>query len=200
MLAVPAATLLHELGHYTVFRAFAFAGVKFHYSSVGFLHGDEFQQYLRSGEFAAATAIAPRWQVALGEAAGPIVSIAILWLAVLHVFRSEHRQPLIVATGLFSSVRFYAALVAGAVLVLRWVLHKGGLPGANVDEVNAALSFGVSPLLAIIAALVLVVAGVLMLVRRLPRNERFAPLGWLSLGTVIGATGYFLFLGPLMLP
>jgi hypothetical protein len=60
MLAVPAATLLHELGHYTVYRAFAFSGVKLHYYSVGFLDDDRLLQYLRSGEFAAATAIAPR--------------------------------------------------------------------------------------------------------------------------------------------
>ena len=85
--------------------------------------------------------------MALGEAAGPIVSIAILWLAVLHVRRREHSQPLIVAMGLFSSMRFHVPLVTGAVLVLRWVLHKPGLPGTNVDEFNAALAFGVSPLL-----------------------------------------------------
>jgi hypothetical protein len=184
-LAVPASTLLHELGHYAIYRFFGAPQLELHYSSISFDR---------------AAAGLPGWQVALSEVAGPMVSVVILWLAVWFARRLS-ANPLVVAMGLVSSLRFYAPFAVGALLILRWALHsRGGALGTNVDEFNAALAAGVPPLLVIAPAVVIVAAGDAMLLRSLPKGRRLMPLIWLAAGTVIGFVGYFRYLGPWVLP
>jgi hypothetical protein len=198
-LAVPVGTLLHELGHYSVGRAFSLPGPTLHYSSVSFIGEEQFLNAVRAGHLAAAAAMFPGWQVALDSAAGPIVSIVILWLAVLFT-RREHLHPFVVALGSFSALRFNAPFLAGSVMMLRWFLRRQGFPAANVDEINAALSAGISPGLAVTAVLIIVFLGVFKLLERLPGNGRLASLVWLAAGIAAGSAAYFLYLGPLLLP
>jgi hypothetical protein len=158
--------------------------LELHYSSVSFNR---------------AAAMLPGWEVVWSEAAGPAVSIVILWLAVWFTRRSLRVNPLVVAMGLVSSLRFFTPLLVGGLLIIRLASRSRGVLGANVDEYNAALAAGMPPLLLIVPTLAIVAVGDALLLRSLPQGQRLWPLVWLAAGTAVGSIAYF-YLGPLVSP
>lgn len=88
-IAAPLSVIFHELGHLLTYRAFGINDAAMEGSSVSLGKGDAFWQYVRAENFAAAADIYPLWQVALGAAAGPIVSVVIILACCLIAARKK---------------------------------------------------------------------------------------------------------------
>ena len=193
LIAFPAVVLLHELGHYFVFRAFGFPGTVLHYASADFTGSMEFERRLLIGDPAGAAAIVPVYQHALAVVGGLLVTyLSVLLAAWWTARRGIH--PLVLAIGLASPLRFLSlrrmlmAVFAGRPVLMR------------TDEGMLILATGLPPILLIVAGLACWVGGWIYLIRKMPAGDRGLPLAALLVGTVIGAVVYAGYLGPWLLP
>ena len=73
-IAFPIAVLIHELGHFGVFATFGFPDPVLRFSSTSWSGSGEFARLMRAGDVEAAAALVQPWQVAVGVAAGVIVT------------------------------------------------------------------------------------------------------------------------------
>ena len=73
-IAFPIAVLVHELGHFGAFAAFGFPDPVLRFSSTSWSGSGGFARLLRAGDMEAAAALVQPWQVAVGVAAGAIVT------------------------------------------------------------------------------------------------------------------------------
>ena len=73
-IAFPIAVLVHELAHFTAFAAFGFPDPVLRFSSTSWSGSGEFARHIRAGDVEAAAALVQPWQVAVGVAAGVIVT------------------------------------------------------------------------------------------------------------------------------
>lgn len=183
--SVPVTVVVHELGHYTTGRFLGWQDLALHYSSVT----------LASGGQVVASAIHAPWKVALFNAAGPIVSLAILfvaeWLAGHPGLRS-----ISAACSLSSVVRFLWPLTTGTMLLL----HGSGRSYPNLDEFNFAVNLGIPPILSLFGSAFAAALGFFWIARRLWHRELVLPLVALSGGVGAGFAFYLWFLGPHVLP
>lgn len=197
--SVPVAILLHELGHYTAGRLLGWRDLAFHYSRVNIV----------SGGSIVASAIHAPWKAALMRAAGPAVSLTIIFVAALlapgkgrialQVGRPG-RYAVPAALGLSSAVRFFWPLAAGAVLLLRTMLGNPASFHPDLDDFNFAANLGISPLLSLFSSFFGAFAGFFWMARHLWHRELALLLVSLVLGTAAGFAFYFGFLGPHLLP
>ena len=104
-IAFPLAAMLHELGHYVAFRALGFPDVVLRFSSVSWPGLGGFLDLLRAGNLEAASEIAQPWQVAVGAAAGPIVTYVTVIVCVLAIRRFGTLSP-VLGVGLVSPYAF----------------------------------------------------------------------------------------------
>ena len=81
IVAVPLVLMIHELGHLLMAIAVGFHQVRLHYESVTYADQDLFWQRMQSGAKAQAEALSPFWKVAVVEIAGPLASLATLFIA-----------------------------------------------------------------------------------------------------------------------
>ena len=81
------AHLLHELGHFGAYVAFGFPDRVLRFSSVSWAGSGEFKMLFRAGDMEAAAALAEPWKIAVGSAAGRIVSYLTAIACVLAVRR-----------------------------------------------------------------------------------------------------------------
>ena len=86
-IAFPVAVFVHELGHFGVFAAFGFPDPVLRYASTSWSGSGEFARLMRAGDMEAAAALVQPWQVAIGVAAGVIISYLTVIACVLAVRR-----------------------------------------------------------------------------------------------------------------
>jgi hypothetical protein len=187
--SVPVAVLLHELGHYTTGRLLGWRDLAFHSSRVD----------LASGGPIVASAIHAPWKVALVYAAGPAVSLALIFVAALLVGGSG-RQAMPAALGLSSAVRFLWPLATGIVLVHRRIVSNHGPFHPDLDEFNFAVNSGIPPGLCLFSSFFAAAIGLFWMARCLWHRELASPLVSLALGVAAGFAFYLGFLGPRVLP
>lgn len=195
-LAVPAAVLLHELGHFAAHQIFGFQGSALHYSSTTFQLERPFWQQVYRGDFQAAAGMLPLWQVAASTAAGLLLTYAVVAACCYFVWRyqSHASQPFVVGLGLVSPLRFVSGLPALVALVQGRALRSG------TDEANLALLTGVPSVLLVLLGLLVLAGGWFWLIKTLPREQRVAKVSGLIVGIALGMVAYFKFVGPWLLP
>ena len=192
-IAFPLAAMLHELGHYVAFRALGFPDVVLRFSSVSWPGLGEFLDLLRAGNLEGASEIAQPWQVAVGAAAGPIVTYVTVIVCVLAIRRFGTLSP-VLGVGLVSPIRFLVAIPFYAFVLL------GKSPAPNTDEAIVALSTGIPLSLLYLPGLACFLLGYWFLVTAIPRGKRVRALVPTSIGLVLGGLLWALWLGPLLLP
>ena len=181
LLAAPLAIVLHELGHFTLAKAFGFPNVSFHFSSVS--DGADAAGY-------------PLWQQGLKALAGPAVTLALV-LGFTAAARRYGPGPLTVGPAFAAGVR--AFILGGAYLLVR-VLHPERVAQGNFDELNAARRLGLSADLVMAVSVLTIVAAWIYLVRLLPKAIRLRALGVTAAGTVVGVVLWVSVIGPIVLP
>lgn len=193
VVAVPSGVLLHELGHFLVNLVFGFQGSVIHYSSTTYSLEKTFWQFIYRGDLAAAAATIPLWKVSMSTAAGISVTCAVTLVCCFFAAR-KNPHPLVVALGIFAPVRFLSALPTIRV----WLAGKP--VRAGTDEARlAALSVIPLPFLLFGGLLFLVLVWIWM-VRHIPQDHRWAYLGSLFSGLILGSFLYFWVAGPWLLP
>ena len=186
---VPVTVLLHELGHYTAGRLLGWHDLAFHYASVR----------LTSGSPIVASPIRAPWKAAFVYVAGPIVSLAIIFVAALLVGRPGW-DAVSAAFGFSTAVRFWWPLATGSVLLIRRIASNDTPFHPDLDEFNMAVDIGIPSLLSLFSSFFAAVVGLLWIVKQLWRRELAFPLASLTLGIAAGFAFYFGFLGPHLLP
>lgn len=191
-LAVPAAVLLHEIGHFVAHLIFGFGGSTLHYSSTTYELERTFWQQVYRGDFQAAAGVLPIWKVAASTAAGLLLTYAVV-VACCYVVR-QRPWPFVFALGLVSPLRF----VSGVPMLVALVSGRTLRPGT--DEANLALLTGVPSALLIVLGLAVLCGGWFWLIRSVPREQRVAKYAGLLVGIALGMVVYFKFAGPWLLP
>jgi hypothetical protein len=195
ILAVPLVLLIHELGHLLTAIALGFHHVRLHYESVSYADQDLFWRLIQSGAKAQAAALAPFWKVAVMEIAGPLVSIATLFVAARYVRR------------------FWIAAVVGTVAIWRFVApllfvwvnfrlaRHGMVPMQHIgmDEFDFWMVTGVSVRTTLCIELGLIMFGLVQIERAMQRGIRVAASGAMGCGMLIGVPLYYA-IGPHLLP
>ena len=193
VLAVPFGVLLHEFGHYLVYRAFGFQGAALHYSSSTYSLEKTVWQLIHRGDLAAAAATIPLWKVGTATAAG-LIATCVAALACYFFAAKKNPNPFVVALGVFAPVRFLSGIATIPVLL------AGKSVRAGTDEAHLAAVTGI-PLIVLISAGLLFLALIWFLMfRSLPRDHRWISLGGLVSGLALGFVVYFLIIGPRLLP
>lgn len=193
-IAFPIGVLLHELGHFAAYSAFEFPDLVLRYAFVSWDSGG-FRALWLAGDLEAASAIAAPWQVAVGAAAGPIVSYLLVVGCVLAVRRYGAETPsVVVGVGLGTPLRW---LVAFPVLASKL---RGERLTSNTDEGWVAMITGIPETLLFLPGLACLVLGYWFLVRAIPRGQRVRVLVATSAGLVLGGIVWAQWLGPLLLP
>ena len=194
-IAAPLSIILHELGHFGAYVAFRFPDAVLRFSSVSWVGGGEFTRLWRAGDLEAATAIAEPWQMAVGAAAGPIVSYVTAIGCVLAV-RRIGPGPLSLVLGLGLSAPLHAV---AAFPVLAVNLFGDGFIG-NQDDVWAGWLAGIPSSLAVLPGLICLLLSYWFLVTAIPRDRRVQTVVPTLAGMVLGGFLWILWLGPLLLP
>ena len=189
------AHLLHELGHFGAYVAFGFPDRVLRFSSVSWAGSGEFKMLFRAGDMEAAAALAEPWKIAVGSAAGRIVSYLTAIACVLAVRRFGPAPFLWFSD---SGWRRPCRGVA-AVPVLAINLFGEGFIG-NQDEVWVAWLAGIPSSLAVLPGLTCLLLGYWFLVTATPRGRRVRVLAPTFVGMVLGGFLWILWLGPLVLP
>ena len=193
VIAVPLAVLLHELGHYLVYRAFGFQGVALHYSSTTHSVERAFWQLVYRGDVASAASLLPLWKAGLGTAAGILVTCVVTFVCCVFAARKSP-PPLAIALGIFAPVRFLSGLPTIPLVLSGRPVRTG------TDEAHLAVLTGIPVLLLIFAGLLVLVLAWIWLVRRIPRDHRLLSLAGLVSGLALGIFVYFWLIGPRLLP
>jgi hypothetical protein len=178
---VPLSILLHELGHFAVARALGFDNAKLHYSAVD----------------PGPNPGAPAWMSGAVGLAGPIVTIALVALAIIaHGRRRDSVWPF--ALAIAAASRFAVGLPYSIVnLVMRFQGHRLSPPAFDEYKAATALGWSGDLLLAITSAIPLAV--LVWLGLTLPRGRRILFFGALLLGTAVGWYLWMGLLGPRLL-
>jgi hypothetical protein len=193
VVAVPAAVILHEIGHLIAYLIFGFGGATLHYSSATYNNENTFWQLISRGDFGAAAAINPIWQAGMATAAGLIATVLVAAVC-CYVAAKYNPHPLVIALGFFTPFRFLSGLpvIFGAL--------SGKTMRPSSDEGHIALLSGI-PVVLLSAAGICVLIGVwYLLIKSIPRQQRPIAIGGLLTGTAIGFVLYFRFIGPWLLP
>ena len=194
-LAFPIAVLVHELGHFGAYAACGLPDPVLEYASAGWTGSDQFRSLFRAGDVEAATAIAEPWQVAVGAAAGPVVSYLVLIACVLAVRRfGPGPIALVFGIGLVTPFRWIWPV---PVLFLRL---RGMEVNWGPDEVVVGVLTGVPQFLFILLGLASLVLGYWFIVTAISRGERVCVFVPTLAGAVLGGVVWVRWLGPLVLP
>lgn len=194
-MAFPIAVILHELGHFGAYVAFGFPDPVLRYGSASWSGSGDFKALIRAGDTAAAAALAEPWQVAVGAAAGPLVSYLTVIACVLAVRRfGPGPLSVVLGVGLVSPLRWVIAI---PILALKLT---GERRTSNVDEGSVAMLTGIPESLLLLFGLACLVLGYWFLVKAIPRGQKARVLVPTSAGLVLGGILWTQWLGPLLLP
>lgn len=194
-IALPLSIILHELGHFGAYTGLGFPDAVLRSTSASWAGSGEFKMLFRAGDMEAAAAIAEPWRIAVGSAAGPMVSYL---TAIACVFAVRRFGPgpfsLVLGLGLAAPLQGVAAFP-----VLAINLFGEGFTG-NQDEVWVAWLTGIPSSLAVLPGLACLVLGYWFLVTAIPRDCRVQVLAPTFVGMVLGGCLWIPWLGPLVLP
>ena len=196
-IAFPIAVLVHELGHFGAFAAFGFPDPVLRYSSTSWSGSGEFDRLIRAGDVEAATALVQPWQMAVGVAAGVMVTYLTIIACVFAVRRfGPGPLSLVLGVGLVTPLRWLGAI---PIFVSRL---RGRLQStSNTDEGWLAALTGIPETLLLLLGLTCLVLGYWFLVTAIPRGRRMHVVVPTLVGAVaVGGPLWVLWLGPLMLP
>ena len=196
-IAFPIAVLVHELGHFGAFAAFGFPDPVLRFSSTSWSGSGEFARHIRAGDVEAAAALVQPWQVAVGVAAGVIVTYLTLIACVLAVRRfGPGPLSLVLGVGLVTPLRWL-----GAIPILASKLRGTLQVPSNTDEGWLAALTGIPESLLLLLGLTCLLLGYWFLVTALPRGRRMRVVFPTLVGSVaVGGPLWVLWLGPLILP
>ena len=196
-IAFPIAVLVHELAHFTAFAAFGFPDPVLRFSSTSWSGSGEFARHIRAGDVEAAAALVQPWQVAVGVAAGVIVTYLTLIACVLAVRRfGPGPLSLVLGVGLVTPLRWL-----GAIPILASKLRGTLQVPSNTDEGWLAALTGIPESLLLLLGLTCLLLGYWFLVTALPRGRRMRVVFPTLVGSVaVGGPLWVLWLGPLILP
>lgn len=201
LVAAPLGILPHEIGHYLVLLALGVPDLALHFVGVTW-DLEEFWLAVWREDYATAATIAPLWGVALSDAAGPLVTYALV-LACCYGCATWRPHPALVAVAYFAQARINVATQYA------WRrLFNSELPsdleamaaGANFDELRVAILTGI-PVQVLVgpAQLFLAVSGIWLL-RYLPRGRRIVAAVSMAAGMVVSLVAYAGYVGPWLLP
>ena len=194
-IAFPIAVLLHELGHFVVFSAFGFPDLTLRYAAVSWEGTGAFKRLWQSGDLEAAAAIVEPWQVAVGVAAGPILSYLLVIGCVLAIRRfGPGPLSVVLGVGLVTPLRWL-----GAIPILVSKLRGAGFT-SNTDEGWVAMVTGIPESLLLLLGLTCLLLASWFLVAAIPRDRRMRVVVPTSGGVILGGLLWALWLGPLLLP
>ena len=195
-IAFPVAVLVHELGHFGAFAAFGFPDPVLRFASTSWSGSGEFARLIRAGDVEAAAALVQPWQVAVGVAAGAIVTYLTVIACVLAVRRfGPGPLSLVLGVGLVAPMRWL-----GAIPILASKL-RGELPfPSSTDEGWLAALTGIPESLLLLLGLTCFLLGYWFLVTASPRGRRMRVVVPTLVGAVLGGVMWVLWLGPLVLP
>ena len=196
-IAFPVAVLVHELGHFGAFAAFGFPDPVLRYASTSWSGSGEFGRLMRTGDLEAAAALVQPWQVAVGVAAGVVVSYLTVIACVL-VVRRFGPGPLsvVLGVGLVTPLRWL-----GAIPILVSKLRGRLQSTSNTDEGWLAALTGIPETLLLLLGLTCLLLGFWFLVTAIPRGRRVRVVVPTLVGSVVvGGPLWVLWLGPLILP
>ncbi len=194
-IAFPFAVMLHELGHFGAFTAFGFPDPVLRFASASWSGSGEFGRLIRAGDVEAAAALVQPWQVAVGVAAGAIVTYLTVIACVLAVRRfGPGPLSLVLGIGLVSPARWL-----GAIPLLALKL-SGRRFTSHTDEGWLAVLTGIPESLLFLLGLACLLLGYWFLVTAIPRDQRVRVVVPTLLGVVLGGLLWVLWLGPLLLP
>ena len=196
-IAFPIAVLVHELAHFGSFAAFGFSDPVLRFSSTSWSGSGEFARHIRAGDVEAAAALVQPWQVAVGVAAGVIVTYLTLIACVLAVRRfGPGPLSLVLGVGLVTPLRWL-----GAIPILASKLRGTLQVPSNTDEGWLAALTGIPESLLLLLGLTCLLLGYWFLVTALPRGRRMRVVFPTLVGSVaVGGPLWVLWLGPLILP
>ena len=196
-IAFPIAVLVHELAHFGAFAAFGFPDPVLRFSSTSWSGSGEFARHIRAGDVEAAAALVQPWQVAVGVAAGVIVTYLTLIACVLAVRRfGPGPLSLVLGVGLVTPLRWL-----GAIPILASKLRGTLQVPSNTDEGWLAALTGIPESLLLLLGLTCLLLGYWFLVTALPRGRRMRVVFPTLVGSVaVGGPLWVLWLGPLILP
>ena len=164
----PSVVLVHALVHLGAFPAFGFPDPVLRYASTSWSGSGEFARLLRAGDVEAAAALVQPWQVAVGVAAGVIVTYLTIIACVLAVRRfGPGPLSLVLGVGLVTPLRWLGAI---PIFVSRL---RGRLQStSNTDEGWLAALTGIPETLLLLLGLTCLVLGYWFLVTAIPRGRR----------------------------
>lgn len=195
ILAVPVVVMVHELGHFLPAVILGFHHVRIHYESITYANDDRFWGLIQAGAKAQAAALFPFWKVATVEIAGPLMSIAMLFVAAKY------------------ARRFWIAAVIGTVGLSHFVAPalfvwknfrnaRHGLPAMQpwgTDEFDFWMLTGVPVRTILFCELALIVLGLVLVGRAMQKGTCFAAWAAMACGMGVGFLLY-LAIGPHVLP
>lgn len=195
VVAVPVVTLLHEFGHFLAATLFGFRDVAIHFESVSYFGNQSFWTMIMAGDRLHAAAVYPLWKIALLEAAGPAMSLAITLLCA--IFARKFRQLAVVA--LVANLRLIAPLAFLAITWLRTHLGRSGATRPGMDEFNFWLLTNVPVVVSFVVEFTIAAAGAALAMRSVPQGRRLWSLAGALSGVCLGVPCYFA-LGRWLLP
>ncbi len=205
LVAAPLGILPHEIGHFLVLLALGVPDLALHFVGVTWDLEEFWLAVLREDHATAAT-IAPLWGVALSDAAGPLVTYAIV-LACCYGCATWGPSPALIAVAYFAQARIRIATQYAWRRLFDSEFQQR-LPsdleamaaGWNFDELRVAVLTGIPvPLLAGFAVLFLAGSGIWLL-RYLPRGRRIVAAVSMVAGMAVSLVAYAGYVGPWLLP
>jgi hypothetical protein len=183
LLVGPLTILPHELGHYLTYSFFGFPDMELRPASISYGQYDLFWGHIQAGNFAAAAEVYPLWQVAVGAAAGPLVT-AVIVLACCYLAYRRGPTPWIVAPGLMAPIRSLIGIFY-LIMALFW-----GPGQPHFDEFSVAQLTGVPVAVPILLSAAVLFRGWYVLLRLLPRGGRLLPVLSVLAGMAVGLPLY----------
>ena len=182
LVAAPLGILPHEIGHYLVLLALGVPDLALHFVGVTW-DLEEFWLAVWREDYATAATIAPLWGVALSDAAGPLVTYALV-LACCYGCATWRPHAALVAVAYFAQARINVATQAGA----------------NFDELRVAILTGIPVQVLVGPALLFLAVSGIWLLRYLPRGRRIVAAVSMAAGMVVSLVAYAGYVGPWLLP
>lgn len=192
-LMFPMVVLLHEFAHYIFYRAFGFQGVAMHYNAATSPHVKGYWQLVALGRLNEAAAYRPLWQGGVADAAGILMTVAIV-VACCLLIKKYGPRPLLVSAGMLAPIRFFVALTYLYTLLFKDASRMG------FDELNIARVTGIPVAVLLVAGLAVLCGGAYWIVRQLQPGERLFTVFSVVAGAIVGGLLYFQVLGPALLP
>ena len=205
LVAAPVGILPHEIGHYLVLLALGVPDLALHFVGVTW-DLEEFWLAVFREDYTIAATIAPLWGVALSDAAGPLVTYAIV-LTCCYGCVAWRPHPALIAVAYFAQARIRIATQYAWRRLFNSEFNRefpsdleAMAAGANFDELRVAVLTGIPiPMLVGFALLFLAASGIWLL-RYLPRGRRLVAAVSMVAGMIVSLVAYAGYIGPWLLP